>query len=84
MITEHFTIKKERYPELKQFIRENMPTVRFLSNPLEIHNKLTIDISYEIDDINKLHTLTNKWHLEDNPPIEPKQSFWDRFKNFIE
>lgn len=74
----------ERLTKVKSFIRENMPTARFISNPYRYSNgKWEVKISYEISDINKLDVLLNEFYNEDNPPLPPEKSLWQRLINFI-
>lgn len=84
MIEETFYVKSnERYEKVKSFIRTNMPTARFKRNPyLCFDNKWCFDISYEIEDINKLSKLLNEFYYEDNKP-EEKITFINKIKRFF-
>lgn len=75
-----FYIKENRLDELKSFIREFTPTVRFKHNPLKQGDKWFIALTMEVEDGNKLNQLFNKWD-EDNPIIE-KVSLWERIKKW--
>lgn len=85
MVGETFIVaNKERMNKVKAFIRENMPTARFRQNPYEFSNgKWEIDITYEIEDMNKLSTLLNEFYIEDNPPIPPKEGLLKRISNYF-
>lgn len=76
-----FYIKENRLDELKSFIREFTPTVRFKHNPLKEGDKWFIALTMEVEDGNKLNQLFNKWDEEDNPIIE-KVSLWERIKKW--
>jgi hypothetical protein len=76
-----FYIKENRLDELKSFIREFTPTVRFKHNPLKEGDKWFIALTMEVEDGNKLNQLFNKWDDEDNPIIE-KVSLWERIKKW--
>lgn len=76
-----FYIKENRLDELKSFIREFTPTVRFKHNPLKQGDKWFIALTMEVEDGNKLNQLFNKWDDEDNPIIE-KVSLWERIKKW--
>lgn len=66
MIKESFSVNtRQRMIELNIFIKENMPTCRYLVNPYYINNIWYINISYEIQDMNKLGVLQNKFYKED-------------------
>jgi hypothetical protein len=81
MITESFSIKgHSRMAEIYSFIRINMPTCRFINNPLNTSDdNWKINISYEIEDINKLNTLMNKYNLEDEK-IEKREKYEKTFR----
>lgn len=79
----HFYIKPERYSELKKFIRENTPSVRFISNPFTYFNNMSIDLEMEVEDGNKLNELFNKWHEEDNPKPLPKENIFKRITSYF-
>lgn len=74
MITDLFYVKNDNRANLvKQFIRANMPTARFLQNPYRFNDgKWMFHISYEVKDVNKLNPLFNKWYEEDKKPIKEK------------
>lgn len=78
----HFNITENRLDELKAFIRNNTPTVRFLQNPILIGKKWMISLSMETEDSNKLDDLFWKWYYEDNPKIN-KTTFWNRLINLF-
>jgi hypothetical protein len=84
MITETFTIKKNRIVELQAFIKKEMPTFRFCGNPIQLHDVILIRGTYEIGDSNKLSKLQSKWYLEDNPIKEPKPSLIKQLKTWIQ
>lgn len=63
---QHFYIKKNRYSELKSFIREETPSVRFLNNPIENIDTFYISLDMEVEDANKMNLLFSKWYNEDN------------------
>jgi hypothetical protein len=73
-----FYIKENRLDELKSFIRNFTPTVRFRHNPLKEGNQWFIALDMEVEDGNKLNELFNKWYSEDNPPKIPNKSIWKR------
>lgn len=77
----YFTIPEHRLGELKQYIKEFTPSVRFLNNPLKIGNKYHISLSMEVEDGNKLNILHNKWYKQDNPPIITKEGVIKRIIN---
>ena len=54
--------------ELQNFIKNNMPTARFVGNPYysQINDIYYIYLTYEIEDINKLYILFDKWKELDN------------------
>jgi len=81
MVEEMFYVKNdERMSKVKSFIRENMPTARFKSNPYKYSNgKWEFNISYEIGDMNKLSILLNDFYNEDNHKLIKKESLWERF-----
>lgn len=76
-----FYIKEDRLGELKSFIREFTPTVRFKHNPLKQGDKWFIALTMEVEDGNKLNQLFIKWDEQDNPIIE-KVSLWKRIKKW--
>lgn len=81
MITYSFTVKnKKRLIQLQCFIRKNMPTARFKGNPYRYHkdDKYDVVLTYEKEDLNKLHVLTNEWHSIDNPVVVKKESFFKK------
>ncbi len=83
MVGEIFYVKKERLEEVKKFIREQMPSCRFRSNPYSYDGEnYEINITYEIEDMNKLSKLQNKYYEEDNPKII-KPSLFKRILNFL-
>ena len=69
MITQSFHLKnEERLIELQDFVKQNMPTARFKNITInQAKGSVYLAISYEIDDINKLNHLHEKWHRIDNP-----------------
>lgn len=84
MITYSFSVKsKKRLIELQSFIRSNMPTARFKGNPYSFwdEEKYDVTLMYEIEDMNKLHVLTNKWYEIDNPRPARKKSFFRKLFN---
>ena len=81
-MTEHFYVKEERFQELKQFIRDNLPSVRFIQNPQLDYGKYTIYIDLEVEDSNKLNQLHNMWYDLDNPVII-KKTFLNKLKNLL-
>lgn len=78
MVEETFYVANdERMNKAKLFIRKNMPTARFKSNPYKYSNgKWEFNISYELPDMNKLSLLLNEFYAEDNPPIPPRKGLW--------
>lgn len=80
MVQHTFYIKKDRLFELKQFIRDNLNSARFLENPYELNTEYRITLSTNVNDANKLNELFNKWHDIDNSP-KIKKSIWKRFFN---
>lgn len=72
-----FNITESRLDELKLFIKTNLPTARFVHNPLKEGNKYFIALTMESADSNKLNELQNKWYDEDHPIII-KKSFWNK------
>lgn len=73
-----FYIVENRLTELKSFIRDFTPTVRFKHNPLKEGDKWFIAITMEVEDSNKLNELFNKWDNEDTPIKSPKKTIWKR------
>ena len=57
-----FYIKENRLAELKSYIKEQTPSVRFKNNPIKIGDKF------------KIRYLINKWYANDNPVV--KKSGW--------
>jgi hypothetical protein len=72
-----FYISEHRLYELKCFIRNYLPTARFICNPYKIGNEYSICLEMDIEDGNKLNELHNKWHKEDSPPKPIIKSFWN-------
>jgi len=85
MVEETFYVANdERMNKVKTFIRQNMPTARFKSNPYKYSNgKWEFHISYEIADMNKLSVLLNEFYNEDNPPLPKKESLWQRILGWL-
>lgn len=88
MITDSFYINNdEEMMEVKAFIRQNMPTARFIQNPYRHSDgKWHFYINYEISDINKLSPLLNKYHLIANPTPPEKnilKSILNRLQNWV-
>jgi len=77
MIRQTSYIKKDRLVELQSFIRDYLPTARFVHNPIETGDNLCICLDMEVQDANKLNELFNKWYDIDNPKI-PNKSFCKR------
>ncbi len=76
-----FYISEARLDELKSFIRDFTPTVRFEHNPLKSGGDgLFIALTMEVEDGNKISGLQEKWHTEDNPPKKPNKSIWHRIR----
>ncbi len=67
-----FYIPNGRLAELKNFIRNHTPSVRFVHNPLKEGEKYWIALTMTVEDNNKLSELFNKWYDIDNPKIEKK------------
>jgi len=63
-----FYVKEERLPELKSFIRNELLTARFESNPQKHGDKWFIVLTMEVEDGNKLSQFKDKWYKEDNTP----------------
>lgn len=82
MVTNNFSIKIDRLDELKKFIRDYLPTARFISNPFIMGNYYAISLSMNVDDSNKLNELFNKWYDIDNYK-EPKKGFLKRIFKFL-
>lgn len=78
-----FYIKESRLDELKKYIRENLPSVRFKHNPLKEGDKWFIALNLEVEDNNKLSVLQNKWFEEDKPIKPIKKSFITKIKNYF-
>lgn len=83
MIEETFYVANdERMNKVKKFIRQNMPTARFKSNPYKYSNeKWEFNISYGLPDMNKLSVLLNEFYNEDNPP--KTESLWQRILGWL-
>ena len=60
-----FYIKNEKLDECKTFIRNNLNSARFLTNPIFIGNKWNINLELNVEDGNKLNELFNKWNKEE-------------------
>lgn len=75
-----FYISENRISELKTFIRNHLPSVRFEHNPMKLGDKFHVSLTMDVEDGNKLNELQNKWYEEDNPPKPKKKSFWRFFK----
>ena len=71
-----FYVHKNRIDELKIFIREKLPSARFLQNPYEQGNEYGISLELSVDDGNKLSELRNNWYNQDNLTERHKKSFW--------
>jgi hypothetical protein len=81
MVQESFYIKSHRLHELKTFIKNYLPTTRFLQNPCNVGNdEMYIRLSMNVVDANKLNELFNKWYDIDNPKII-KKNFFKRLFN---
>ena len=85
MVKEKFYVKNdERMIKVKSFIRQHMPTARFITNPYKYSNgKWEFYISYELSDINKLSVLLEEFHNEDNPPAPKKRGLWQRILHWF-
>lgn len=85
MVEETFYVANdERMNKVKSFIRQNMPTARFKSNPYKYSNgKWEFNISYELPDMNKLSVLLNEFYVEDNPPAPQRKSLWQRILGWL-
>ena len=69
-----FYKKENRLAELKSYIKEQTPSVRFKNNPIKIGDKFNINLTLTVEDSNKLDILFNKWYANDNPVV--KKSGW--------
>jgi hypothetical protein len=69
-----FYIKDYRLAELKLYIKENTPSVRFNGNPIKTGEKFYIQLTLTVEDSNILDVLFNIWHAKDNPVV--KKSGW--------
>lgn len=80
MVSVDFYLKNdERMEKIKLFIRQNMPTARFVRNPYRLHNGTwSVLLFYEIEDINKLNLILEEFYLEDNPLPVKKESVFKR------
>lgn len=81
MIKELFFVKgNQRMNIVKDFIRKNMKTARFIQNPYYYEHKdeFSVYISYDIEDINKLNDLLNEFYEIDNPKITSKENWFFR------
>lgn len=71
-----FYIKEYRLAELKLFIKELTPSVRFNGNPIKTGDTFYIQLTLTVEDSNILNVLFNKWHAKDNPVVE--KSGWQK------
>lgn len=72
-----FSIKEERLAELKIFIKDFLPSVRYVQNPYKMSKLWFVAMTIDVEDSNKLNELFNKWYDEDK--IKPvKNSIWKR------
>jgi len=69
-----FYVKDERLEECKTFIRKSLPSARFIRDPFKVGNKWNINLELTVEDGNKLSSLQNRWHLEDNPIKKKKKN----------
>jgi hypothetical protein len=70
--------------KVKSFIRQNMPTARFKSNPYKYSNgKWEFNISYELPDMNKLSVLLNEFYVEDNLFILKRKNLLQRVLGWL-
>jgi len=85
MVEETFYVANdERMNKVKSFIRQNMPTARFKSNPYKYSNgKWEFNISYELPDMNKLSVLLNEFYVEDNLFILKRKNLLQRVLGWL-
>jgi hypothetical protein len=80
-----FYIEDKRYEELKDFIRTELTTARFASNPLREGNKWHICLTLEVQEGNKLNQLMSKWEEENAlQKVKNKESgFFSSMRNLF-
>lgn len=83
----NFYLPKEKLPELKEFMKANLPSAKFAHEPYFEEtgcnkNKFFITIDLTLEDSNILKTLHQKWHDEDYPS-EKCEGFFKRIFNFF-
>ncbi len=85
MVKETFIVENDdRMNKVKTFIRQNMPTARFIQNPYRYSNgKWDFYISYESSDLNKLSKILEEFYLEDNPPPPKKVTLIEKFLKWV-
>lgn len=85
MVKETFIVENDdRMNKVKTFIRQNMPTARFIQNPYRYSNgKWDFYISYESSDLNKLSKILEEFYLEDNPPPPKKVTLIKQFLKWV-
>lgn len=83
MVQESFYLKLSRLTELKEYVAENMPSCKLPNSYYAINGSVYITITYEIEDMNKMSELHNKWYTIDNPTQIPKLTFLQKIKNKI-
>lgn len=85
MVKETFIVENDdRMNKVKTFIRQNMPTARFIQNPYRYDNgKWDFYISYESSDLNKLSKILEEFYLEDNPPPPKKVTLIEKFLKWV-
>lgn len=82
-MTTSFLCESERLKDLQNFIKSDLPSARFVHNPLKISTKYLVELSMNVEDGNKLNQWFAKWDIADNPPAKPKQNIFQRFLNYF-
>lgn len=81
MVTITFNVKEHRLVELQNFIKKNLPSARFETNPYKVSFKTYyVSMSMKVEDANKLNGLKLEWFNEDNKPKEKKKNKFFNFK----
>lgn len=67
---------KEKLVRLQQFIKAELPSIRFRANPIEFSNgKFDVSLMGNVEDFNKLHSLENQWYEMDKKKTERSNWF---------
>jgi hypothetical protein len=73
-----FYINQEKLPDLKSFIRENTPSVRFLTNPIKVSSEYQINISMNVEDGNKISQFREILLNQEREMLNTKRGLFKR------